>query len=120
MIKNHNLSQLISDVSWSKFLNMLKYKSEWNYRQLIQIDKFYPSSKSCSECHYINNNLTLKDREWICPSCGINHDRDVNAARNILKQGLNILSGSGTESDVKQKPGEALQKCKSMKQEIQE
>ncbi len=120
MIKNHKLAQSISDVSWSKFIEMLKYKSEWNNRQLVQIDRFYPSSKSCSECHYINDNLTLKDREWSCPSCGTNHDRDINAAKNILIQGINILSGSGTESDIKQKPVEALQLRKSMKQESHE
>lgn len=120
MIKNHKLAQSISDVSWSKFIEMLKYKSEWNNRQLVQIDKFYPSSKSCSECQYINDNLTLKDREWTCPSCGTNHDRDINAAKNILIQGINILSGSGTESDIKQKPVEALRLHKSMKQESHE
>ena len=120
MIKNHKLAQSISDVSWSKLIEMLKYKSEWNDRQLVQIDRFYPSSKSCSECHYINDNLTLNDREWTCPSCNTNHDRDINAAKNILIQGLNILSGSGTESDVKQKPVEALRLRKSMKQESHE
>jgi len=120
MIKNHKLAQSISDVSWSKFIEMLKYKSEWNNRQLVQIDRFYPSSKSCSECHYINDNLTLKDREWSCPSCRTNHDRDINAAKNILIQGINILSGSGTESDIKQKPVEALRLRKSMKQESHE
>jgi len=120
MIKNHKLAQSISDVSWSKFTEMLKYKSEWNNRQLVQIERFYPSSKSCSECHYINDNLTLKDREWTCPSCGTNHDRDINAAKNILIQGINILSGSGTESDIKQKPVEALRLRKSKKQESHE
>jgi putative transposase len=120
MIKNHKLAQSISDVSWSRFVEMLKYKSEWNNRELVQIDKFYPSSKSCSECHYINDNLTLKDREWTCSSCGTHHDRDVNAAKNILKQGINLLSGSGIESDVKQKPVEALWLRKSVKQESQE
>ncbi len=119
MVKNHKLAQSISDVSWSKFIEMLKYKSEWNDRQIVQIDRFYPSSKSCSECHYINDNLTLKDREWTCPSCGTNHDRDINAAKNILTQGINILSGSGIESDIKQKPVEALRLRKSMKQESQ-
>jgi len=120
MIKNHKLAQSISDVSWSKLIEMLKYKSEWNDRQLVQIDRFYPSSKSCSECHYINDNLTLNDREWTCTSCGTNHDRDINAAKNILIQGINILSGSGTESDIKQKPVEALRLRKSMKQESHE
>jgi len=117
MIKNHKLAQSISDVSWSKFVDMLKYKSDWNDRQLVQIDRFYPSSKSCSACHYINEGLTLKDGEWTCPSCNTHHDRDVNAAKNILIQGINILSGSGTESDIKQKPVEALRLRKSKKQE---
>lgn len=117
MVKNHKLAQSISDVSWSKFVDMLKYKSEWNDRQLVQIDKFYPSTKSCSVCYYINDNLTLKDREWTCSSCGTHHDRDINAAKNILIQGINILSGLGTESDVKQKPVEVLRKRKSVKQD---
>ena len=116
MVKNHKLAQSISDVSWSKFIDMLKYKSEWNDRQLVQINRFYPSSKSCSECHYINDNLTLKDREWTCPSCNTHHDRDINAAKNILKQGINILSGCGLQSDTKQKSPEALSKDKSMKE----
>lgn len=120
MIKNHKLAQSISDVSWSKFVDMLKYKSDWNDRQLVQIDKFYPSSKSCSVCHYMNEGLTLKDREWTCPSCNTHHDRDINAAKNILIQGINILSGSGTESDIKQKPVEALRLRKSKKQESHE
>lgn len=108
MVRNHKLAQSISDVSWSKFVNMLKYKSEWNERELVQINRFYPSSKSCSKCNYINEGLTLKDREWTCPSCNTHHDRDINAAKNILKQGINILSGYGIESDIKQKQEEAL------------
>ena len=116
MIRNHKLAQSISDVSWSKFVNMLKYKSEWNERELVQINRFYPSSKSCSKCNYINEGLTLKDREWTCPSCNTHHDRDINAAKNILKQGINILSGCGEQSDIKQKSVEALSKDKSMTQ----
>jgi len=119
MVKNHKLAQSISDVSWSKFIDMLKYKSEWDERKLVQIDRFYPSSKSCSECHYINDNLTLSDREWTCPSCNTHHDRDINAAKNILTQGINILSGCGTQSDIKQKQGEALPLGKSVISEIQ-
>lgn len=119
MVRNHKLAQSISDVSWSKFVDMLKYKTEWNNRELVQINRFYPSSKSCSECNYINEGLTLKNREWTCPSCNTHHDRDINAAKNILKQGINILSGCGTQSDIKQKPLEALSKDKSMKEETQ-
>lgn len=116
MVRNHKLAQSISDVSWSKFVNMLKYKTEWNNRELVQINRFYPSSKSCSKCNYINEGLTLKDREWTCPSCNTHHDRDINAAKNILKQGINILSGCGEQSDIKQKSVEALSKDKSMTQ----
>lgn len=119
MVRNHKLAQSISDVSWSKFVGMLKYKSEWNERELVQINRFYPSSKSCSECNYINEGLTLKDREWTCPSCNTHHDRDINAAKNIIKQGINILSGCGLQSDVKQKSPEALSKDKSMKEKTQ-
>lgn len=108
IMKNHCLAQAMSDVSLGAFYTMLEYKSNWNDRQFIKIDRFFPSSKTCSSCGWINQDLTLSIREWTCESCGEVHDRDVNAAKNILKQGINILSGSGTESYVKQKRGEAL------------
>jgi putative transposase len=119
MIKNHKLAQSIQDVSWSKFIDLLKYKSIWNDRDIIKIDRFYPSSKSCSKCHYINDDLTLKDRTWKCKNCNTVHDRDINAANNIRIQGINILSGLGIKSDIKQKTVEALSLDKSMKQESQ-
>jgi putative transposase len=90
MMKNHKLSKAISDVSWSKFIDTLEYKSVWNDKQVIHIDRFFPSSKTCSKCGWINNNLTLKDREWICPKCGEKHDRDFNAATNILNEGYRV------------------------------
>ena len=71
----------------------------------------------CSNCEWVNQDLTLNIRDWTCPSCGETHDRDFNASKNILKQGLKILSGSGTESDVKQKQVEALPLGESMKPE---
>ena len=108
IMKNHCLAQAMSDVSLGAFYTMLEYKSNWNDRQFIKIDRFFPSSKTCSSCGWIKQDLTLSIREWTCESCGEVHDRDVNAAKNILKQGINILSGSGTESYVKQKRGEAL------------
>lgn len=117
MVKNHNLSQAISDVSWGAFVSMIKYKAAWHGREVVQIDRWYPSSKTCSDCNYLLPSLELKVREWACPDCGSNHDRDINAARNILKQGLNILSGLGIKSDVKQKSVEALTLVESMKQE---
>jgi putative transposase len=87
MVKNHKLAQAISDSSWSKFINMLKYKSEWYGKHLIQIGRFEPSSKMCSACGSIKSSLELREREWIC-SCGVKHDRDINAASNIRNFGL--------------------------------
>lgn len=107
MVKNHKLAQAISDVSWGSLVSMLKYKAIWYNRQVIHIDRFYPSSKTCSNCYHVMPSMDLSIREWTCPSCGIEHDRDVNAAKNILRQGLNIMSGLGTKSDVKQKRMEA-------------
>lgn len=107
MVKNHKLAQAISDVSWGSLVSMLKYKAIWYNRQVIQIDRFYPSSKTCSNCYHVMPSMDLSIREWACPSCGIEHDRDINAAKNILRQGLNIMSGLGTKSDTKQKRMEA-------------
>jgi putative transposase len=117
MMQNHKLAQALSDVSLGTFYGMLEYKARWNDKQFVKIDRFFPSSKTCSNCGWINQDLTLSIREWTCPECGEKHDRDFNASKNILKQGLNILSGSGTESDIKQKQVEALSLEKSMKPE---
>jgi putative transposase len=117
MMKNHKLAQAFSDVSLGTFYSMLEYKCEWNDKQFVKIDRFFPSSKMCSDCGWINQDLTLNIREWECSSCGEKHDRDFNASKNILKQGLKILSGSGIESDIKQKQVEALSLDKSMKPE---
>ena len=103
LIKNHKLSKLIADASWARIISQLKYKSEWNNRDFIQVDRFFPSSKMCYSCSFINQNLSLRDRQWTCPECGASHDRDLNASKNILKQGLKVLSVSATESDTKQK-----------------
>lgn len=95
MIKNHNLAQSISDVSWSTFVTMLEYKAEWYGTNILKIGRFEPSSKTCSNCGYIHKELTLKDREWTCVKCNTTHDRDVNAAINIRNFSLrNILSGT--------------------------
>lgn len=87
MVRNHKLSQAISDVAWGKFVDMLKYKSEWYGKNLIQINRYFPSSKTCSCCGFINRDLKLSDREWFCV-CGAEHDRDLNAAINIRNSGL--------------------------------
>ena len=90
MIKNHKLSKHIADVSWGNFVTLLQYKCDWYGKELVKVNRFYPSSKSCSDCGWINQNLKLSDREWTCNSCGVVHDRDENASRNILKEGLKI------------------------------
>ena len=91
MIKNRRLSRSIADVSWSSFITMLEYKLKWNAKHLTKVDTFYPSSKLCNVCQYKNTELTLKDRTWTCNSCNTIHDRDLNAAINIKKQGFQLL-----------------------------
>jgi putative transposase len=98
MMKNHRLAGSISDVSWGKFLTYLKYKSEWNDKKVVEIDRFYPSSQTCSECGFVNSRVkNLYIREWVCPNCGHTHDRDVNAAKNILDEGLRNISVGTTD-----------------------
>ena len=87
MIKNHKLAKSISDASWGKFIEVLTYKANWNDKEIIHIDRFFPSSKTCNECGWINNSLTLNERSWKC-KCGRELDRDLNAAKNILNEGL--------------------------------
>ena len=89
MVKNHSLARAISDASWAQFRTMLEYKAEWYGRDVVAIDRFYPSSKTCSECGRIVESLPLNIRDWEC-ECGAVHDRDVNAARNILAVGLAV------------------------------
>jgi putative transposase len=94
MIKNHKLAKHIADASWGKFLTFLEYKANWNDKEIIKIDRFFPSSKQCNNCGYINQNLKLDIREWTCPSCLEKHDRDLNASKNILKEGIKISLGT--------------------------
>lgn len=83
MMKNHRLAGAIGDVGWSTFVELVKCKSEWQGKNVLFIGRFDPSSKTCSECGWINKELSLSDRQWTCQGCDITHDRDVNAAKNI-------------------------------------
>jgi putative transposase len=96
MMRNHKLAKAISDVSWHEVHRQLEYKSKWHGRTYHIIGRFFPSSKMCSSCHFVNDALTLKDRTWDCPSCDARLDRDLNASINILNQGLNNLQAVGT------------------------
>lgn len=93
LVKNRSLSKSIQDVGWHQITSMLEYKANWYGRSFVQIDRFYPSSKRCHVCGHISEKMPLSVRLWDCPSCGNQHDRDVNAAKNILKAGKTILAG---------------------------
>ena len=97
MVRNHKLAESISEVNWGEFRRILTYKAAWHGRQLVFIDRFYPSSKRCNHCGYIYKELTLKDRQWVCPECGSLIDRDYNAALNILEEGQRIIGLSSPE-----------------------
>jgi len=87
MVRNHHLSKSIADSSWGKFFELLSYKAEEAGRVVTRIPRFEPSSKTCSDCGAVNKDLTLNDRQWVCQACGVLHDRDYNAAKNILQVG---------------------------------
>src|SRR6266851_3252103 len=107
MVKNHCLAKAISDVGWAEFVRQLEYKAEWYGRTLVKIDKWYPSSKRCFDCGHILDSLPLDVRSWICPECGVAHDRDINAAKNVLAVGLTVAAcGEAVRpAAVKTKPG---------------
>nr|WP_211173384.1 IS200/IS605 family element RNA-guided endonuclease TnpB [Brasilonema bromeliae] len=93
MVRNHKLAKSISDAGWGQFCTMLKYKAEWKRKTYIEVDRFFPSSKTCSNCLHQVDHLSLDIRSWQCPRCQTLHDRDVNAAINIRDEGLRILAG---------------------------
>jgi putative transposase len=103
MVKNHSLAKAISDVGWGEFVRQLEYKSKWYGRTLVKIDQWYPSSKTCSACKQVLDSLPLDIREWVCPECGTVHDRDTNAAVNILAEGLSVAACGGSLRPVRAK-----------------
>jgi putative transposase len=95
MVKNHSLARAISDAAWRQFRTMLEYKAHWYGREVIAVDRWFPSSKLCSACGALAETMSLSVRSWTC-RCGTTHDRDVNAARNILAEGLSVIAcGAG-------------------------
>jgi putative transposase len=101
MLKNHCLAKHISDVGWGEFVRQLEYKSAWYGRTLAKIDRWYPSSKTCSSCQHVLETLSLDHRFWTCPSCGTVHDRDINASKNILAEGLSVYACGGRVRPVR-------------------
>jgi putative transposase len=96
MVRNQNLAKAISDCGWGTFVNFLAYKLERKGAKLIEIDRWFPSSKLCSNCYHQVSEMPLEIREWICPNCGTKHDRDGNASTNIRAEGIRILQTDGT------------------------
>ncbi|NER19933.1 MAG: IS200/IS605 family element transposase accessory protein TnpB [Symploca sp. SIO1B1] len=116
LVKNPKLAPAISDVSWGEITRQLAYKCRWYGRTYIEIDRWFPSSKRCSNCGYIVEKLPLSVREWCCPDCGENHDRDINASKNILAAGLAVSVCGATvrpEQSKSVKAGAMKQKPKS-------
>mgnify|MGYP000955282667 CR=1 FL=1 len=97
MLKNHKLAESISEMNFGEFKRILEYKARWYNRKIVFVDRFYPSSKTCSHCGFKYKDLKLSDRFWICPQCGTKHDRDINAAVNILNEGMRLVGSSTTE-----------------------
>lgn len=108
MVKNPKLAKAISDVGWGEFVRQLEYKARWYGRTLIKIDQWYPSSKTCSACKHVLDSLALDIREWVCPACGTVHDRDTNAALNILAEGLSVNACGGNVRPVRAKARQAV------------
>ena len=104
MVRNHNLAESICEMNLGEFRRMLEYKAAWYNRKIVFVDRFYPSSKTCHNCGYINKSLTLKDRQWVCPQCGEVIERDYNAALNILDEGMRKIGRSTTKSTLADYP----------------
>jgi putative transposase len=124
MLHNHCLAESIQEMNFGEFRRMLEYKAKWYNRKIVYVNRFYPSSKTCNHCGYINKNLKLSDRLWVCPVCGSTIDRDINAACNIKDEGMRIIGSSTTEFTLADYPtmddrlgNKALKSSDRLKQE---
>ncbi|WDV51348.1 RNA-guided endonuclease TnpB family protein [Streptomyces coeruleorubidus] len=116
MVRNRKLARAISDAAWAQFRSLMEYKAAWYGREVIAVDRFFPSSRLCSHCGALQDKMPLHVRTWTCDSCGTTHDRDVNAAKNLLAAGLAVTvcgagvrpqrSTPGGQSATKQKPSQ--------------
>ncbi|NGO11833.1 IS200/IS605 family element transposase accessory protein TnpB [Streptomyces sp. HC44] len=117
MVKNHTLARAISDAAWSEFRSMLEYKAQWYGREVIAVDRWFPSSKLCSACGILQDTMPLNVRTWRC-DCGTMHDRDVNAANNLLAAGLAVtVCGAGVRPQRSTPDGQSVTKQKSSRRE---
>lgn len=121
MVRNHKLAKSISDCGWGQFCTMLKYKAEWEGKYYIEVDRFFPSSKTCNNCLHQVDSLSLDIRSWQCPNCGTIHDRDINAAKNIRDEGLRLLAvghiATASGERVRPSNGTAFTRHHSVKEE---
>ncbi|MEV0838550.1 RNA-guided endonuclease TnpB family protein [Actinocatenispora sera] len=120
MVTNHSLARAISDAAWAEFRGMLEYKATWYGRKVIAVDRWFPSSKLCSKpgCGHLNEKMPLNVRTWTCPCCGATHDRDVNAANNLLAAGLAVsVCGAGVRPQRSSPGGQSATKQKVSRRE---
>lgn len=117
MMKNHKLAQAIADASWSELVRQLEYKCQWYGRTLVKIDRWFPSSKRCHHCGHVVDKLPLDVREWTCPECRTYHNRDINAAQNILAAGLAVIvCGANVRPDGHKSKGQLRKTSNGKKQ----
>ncbi|MEY9992747.1 putative transposase [Streptomyces sp. V4I8] len=121
LLKNGHLARAISDAAWSEFRSLLEYKAHWYGREVIAVDRWFPSSKLCSTCGSLQDKMPLNVRTWTCDSCGTPHDRDVNAAKNLLAAGLAVSAcGAGVRPQRSTPGGQSATKQEALRREPQE
>ena len=120
MVKNHKLALGISDASWGELVRQLEYKCDWYGRNFVKIDRWFQSSKRCGHCGHVVEKLPLNIREWDCPKCGAHHDRDINAAKNILAAGLAVSVCGANVSLDRDSSKEQLRKTRKGKKQKSE